>query len=120
MYDNSVADDTVDPLAKNAGRDQRELVCHSLVNDRVPCVGPSLITHDDVVLVAEKVDSLSLRLVTPLETHDTRRTHGIPLRSHPDDDRVRSLGIVKLQVNAGNLRRQLRQDFARTAAFLAQ
>ena len=109
MDDHAVADDAVDPLAENAGGDQRELVGHPLVNDRVPRVGPSLVPHDDVVLVAEQVDNLPLRLITPLETHDARRAHGIPLRSNPDDDRARSLGIVKLQVNAGNLRRQSRQ-----------
>ena len=107
MNDHAIADDAVDPLAENAGGNQRELVRHPLMNDRVPRVGPSLIAHDDVVLVAEQVDDLPLGLITPLKTHDARRTHGIPLRSHPDGDRARSLGIVKFQVNAGKLRRQL-------------
>ena len=73
---NPIADDRVDPGTQNPGRHQRELVSHAVDDDRVPRVGPSLITHDHVVPVAQQVDDFSLGLVTPLQTHHTRRTHG--------------------------------------------
>ena len=108
MDDHAVADDAVDPLAQNPGRHQRELVSHAVVNDRVPRVRAPLVAHDHVVLVAEQVDNLSLGLIAPLEAHDATSNprHSAPIRTATDS---LSLGIVKLQVNAGNLRRQLRQ-----------
>ena len=72
----SVADDRIDPRTQDPGRHQRKLVSHPVDNDRVARVGPSLIAHDHVVLVAEQVDDLPLGLVTPLQTHHARRTHG--------------------------------------------
>ena len=86
MDDHAVADDAFDSLAEDPGRNQRELVCDALVDNRMPGVGPSLVPHDDVVLVAEQVDDLPLGLIAPLKAHDARRTHGILLRS--DNDRA--------------------------------
>ena len=70
-----VAHDRIDPGPQDPGRHQRQLVSHPVDDDRVPRVGPSLITHDHIMLIAKQVDDLSLGLVTPLQTHHTRRTH---------------------------------------------
>ena len=72
----AIADDRMHALAKNPGRHQRELVRRTVDDNRMARVRPSLIPHDNVVPVAQKVDDLPLRLVAPLQAHHARRTHG--------------------------------------------
>ena len=76
MDHHAVADHRVDARPEDAGRHQRKLVGHPVDDDRMPGVGPPLIAHDHVVLVAEQVDDLPLGLVAPLKPHHARRTHG--------------------------------------------
>src|SRR4051794_34193245 len=75
MDDDAVTDDAIHPGPKDAGWDQRQLVDHAVDDDRVTRVGPPLIAHDRVVLVAEQVNNLPLGLVSPLEPHHTGRRH---------------------------------------------
>src|SRR5262245_38849864 len=58
--DHAVADYTVYARAKNARGHQRELVRASLMDDGMPGIGSSLISHDDVMLVAKQVNNLPL------------------------------------------------------------
>ena len=68
----AVANDAIDTLPENSSRHQRKLVSRSADNDRVACIRPSLVANDDVVLVAEQVDDLSL--APHLPTEDPPRT----------------------------------------------
>ena len=45
-------------------------------DDRVPCVGPALVTADHISLLRKQVDDLALALVTPLCADDNGRWHG--------------------------------------------
>ena len=76
MHDHAVADDARDPRAKDAGRDERELVRDAVRDDRMPGVRPTLIPHHHVVAIAKQVNDLPLRLVAPLEAHHASRCHG--------------------------------------------
>ena len=106
MDHHAIANHAVDPLAEDPRGHQRELVSHPLVNHRMTGVCPALVANDDVVLIAKQINNFPLGLISPLETHNAGRTHGTLLRSEGRPDR--SLGIVKLQGNAGGLRRQSR------------
>jgi hypothetical protein len=71
----AVANDAIDARPENSGRHQRKLVSRPADNDRVACIRPALVANDDVVLVAEQIDDFPFRLISPLKTHHTRRTH---------------------------------------------
>ena len=50
-------------------------------DDRVTCVGPTLITDDDVVLLSQQVDNLPFGFVAPLQSNDTSSRHATLLVS---------------------------------------
>ena len=110
MDHHAVADHAVDPRPEDAGRDQRELVRHPVGDDRVPGVGPPLIAHDGVVLVAEQVDDLPLGLVSPLQAHHASRSHGA---TSPDEVSGRRFGRQRIHLTgAAQTRQSSRQGAA--------
>jgi hypothetical protein len=90
----AVADHAIGPRPTNPRRYQRQLVRHAVNHDGVPGIGPALVPHHHIVLIAKQIDDLPLRLVTPLQTNHTRRTHST--LSLPYSSRQSwSLGVVK-------------------------
>jgi len=65
---NTVADDVLQPRAKNARRHRMEHELFTVENKRMPGVGASLEAGDDVVLGGKNVNNLSFAFVSPLET----------------------------------------------------
>ena len=60
-----------------------ELECFAVGDDGMAGIRAPVVSDDKVELVAEEIDDLTLRLVTPLQPRNTYR----PFRSHPGETR---------------------------------
>ncbi len=63
----AAADHRIDAWAKNARRQQRQLVGLAVELDRVTCVVAALVADNNVVIFGQQVDDLALGFVTPLQ-----------------------------------------------------
>ena len=68
--DDSVADEAVDVLAQDAGRNQVQNGLAAADHQRVPGVVPALEADHALRMIGEPVDDLALALVAPLRTDD--------------------------------------------------
>lgn len=71
----AACDDGLHVAAKNAARNERKLVLLAVENNGMTCVRTALIAHDNVVLRRQKIDDLTLRFVSPLQTNYASSGH---------------------------------------------
>ena len=92
--DDAVADHRELAAADHAGGQQRQLVRHSVDDQRVPGIVAALKTDHDVGLLGEPVDDLALALVAPLGAYNDDVGHACLLtRDGNRDGAARGRGL---------------------------
>lgn len=67
IHDHSGTDDGLDLGAEDPGRDEGELIFHSLTDDGMPGVVASLIADNQVMPIGQKIDNFALGFIAPLQ-----------------------------------------------------
>ena len=70
MHNDTVADDALDTLAQNTGRDQVQYRLLAIDNQCMPGIVTALKAHHAGHLFGQQIDDLALAFVTPLGADD--------------------------------------------------